>query len=214
MVSCCQCEDIATQFGAKTARRELTRFRRRGPIRSTSLLIDDLRSTDLRDALLLDVGGGIGAIHHLLIGSAANEAVHVDASSDYIDAARQEATRRGHADRVRFVQGDFTRVATTLPPADIVTLDRVICCYPDMAALVSAAADKARAVLGAVYPRDAWWMRSAVKVINLVMRARRSTFRVFVHSPDAIDAVLRRHGLERRTRRRTAAWEIVTYRRG
>ena len=213
MVSCCQCEGIETQFGARTARRELRRFRRRGPTGSTRLLIDDLRAAGVEGASLIDVGGGVGAIHHTLIDVGARAATHVDVSGDYIAAARDEAGRRGHTDRVRFVHGDFVQLAPTLPGADIVTLDRVICCYPDMELLVSAAAAEARRLLGAVYPRDAWWVRLGVRTINAIMRARRSEFRVFVHPPIAIDAELRRHGLERRTRRRAGLWEIVTYAR-
>ena len=211
MVSCCQCEGIAAQLGAKTARRELRRFRRRGPIKSTRLLINALRSAGVADASLLDVGGGIGAIHHALIAAGARNAVHVDVSSDYIQAAREEAVRRGHGDRVRFIHGDLVQIAPTIPEADIVTLDRVICCYPDMEALVSTAAEKAGRLFGAVYPRDVWWVRLGVRTVNLFVRARRSAFRVFVHSPAAIDGVLRQHGLERRALERTGAWEVVTY---
>ena len=213
MVSCCQCEGIATQFGARTARRELRRFRRRGPIETTKLLIGGLREAGVDGASLLDIGGGVGAIHHMLIDAGAREAMHVDVSRDYIDAARAEANRRGHADRVRFIEGDFVQLAPELPAADVVTLDRVICCYPDMKSLVAAAAAHARRVLGAVYPRDRWWVRLGVRSINLVMRVRGSAFRVFVHQPAAIDAVLRQHGLERRTRRSSGLWEVVTYSR-
>ena len=213
MVSCCQCEGIATQFGAKTAQRELRRFRRRGPMKSTGMLIEDLGSADARDASLLDIGGGIGAIHHTLIDQGARGAVHVDVSPAYIEAARDESGRRGHAKCVTFLLGDFVQVAPTLLSADVVTLDRVICCYPDMESLVATAAEKTRRILGAVYPRDVWWMRLSVKGVNLLMRARRTGFRVFVYPPASIDAELRRHGLERRTLRHTVAWEVVTYAR-
>jgi hypothetical protein len=213
MVSCCQCEGIESQFGRKTAERELRRFRRLGPIASTRLLVEDLGAADVAGALLVDIGGGIGAIHHLLLDTGAREAVHVDVSAEYIAAARQEAMRRGHADRVRFVHGDFVQLAPGLPDGDVVTLDRVICCYPDMDSLVGHAADKARRLFGAVYPRDVWWIRFGVRTINTLLRIRRSAFRVFVHSPAAIDGVLRTHGLERTTLRRTIAWEIVVYAR-
>ena len=211
MVNCCQCEGIATQFGPETARRELERFRRRGPNASTRLLIDDLRAAGIAGASLLDIGGGVGAIHHTLLDAGAHEAVHVDVSPDYIAAAQDEAGRRGHGDRVRFVRGDFVRVAHELPDAGVVTLDRVICCYPDMDLLVGNAAQKTRRLFGAVYPRDVWWVRAAVRVINVILRIRRTAFRVFVHSPAAIDGVLRKNGLERVTRHRTVVWEIVVY---
>lgn len=211
MASCCQCEGLESQFGPETAERELRRFRRRGPIRSTRLLIDGLRAAGIADASLLDIGGGVGAIHHALLDAGASSALHVDVSPDYIKAAQDEAGRRGHADRVRFLRGDFVQLASTVPDADIVTLDRVICCYPDMPALVTHAAEKARRLFGAVYPPNVWWIRLGVRGINALMRMRRSAFRVYVHSPAAIDAVLRRNGFERIKLERTLAWEIVIY---
>ncbi len=219
MVTCCQREGIQNQFGRRTAAWELRRFRKRGPMSTTRLLVDQLRLQAVDGAqagdgaTLLDVGGGIGAIHHELLDSGARAAVHVDISPDYLRAAREEAERRGHTARVEFIHADFVEVAATLPDADLVTLDRVICCYPDMERLVTLCAGKARRALGAVYPRAAWWMRVAVVAINAVSRIRRSAFRVYVHPPAAIDAVLRGHGLERRAFRRTVAWEVVVYRR-
>jgi magnesium-protoporphyrin O-methyltransferase len=212
-LTCCQCEGIESQFDRRTAERELRRFRRRGPIRSTQLLIDGLRAAGVAGASLIDIGAGVGAIHHTLLDAGADNAAHIDISPEYINAAREEAARRGHSNRVVFVRGDFVELAPQLPDADIVTLDRVICCYPDMEELVGNAAEKARRLLGAVYPPDTWWMRMGVRAINALLRVRRSAFRVYVHSPVAIDEVLRRHGLERVTRRRTAVWEIAIYAR-
>jgi SAM-dependent methyltransferase len=210
---CCDCEGIGTQFGPEAAARDLRRLRRRGPIRSTRFLIQDLQRSEMDGASLLDIGGGVGAIHHALLDAGAATAVHVDLSVDYIAAARDEATRRGHGDRLHFVHGDFVALAPELGVADVVTLDRVICCYPDMETLVERAAAKARRLFGAVFPVDSWWMRATVGAVNALQRVRRSAFRVYVHSPAAIDAVLRRNGFERRTRRRTVLWEVATYAR-
>jgi hypothetical protein len=212
-VTCCQCEGIERQFGHKTALKELRRFRKRGPAPTTRMLIDALRREGVGRASILDVGGGVGAIYHELLASGACTAVHVDVSDDYLHVAREEAERRGHADRVEFVRGDFVDVARARGDSDVVTLDRVICCYPDMERLVALAADRARQLLGAVYPREARWLRLALAGVNVVNRLRRSAFRTYLHSPAAIDAVLRAHGLERRTLRRTLAWEVVVYAR-
>lgn len=212
-MTCCQAANVGAEFDRATAERDLRRFRRHGPIASTRLLIDALQAEKDGATTLLDIGGGVGAIHHALLDSGVNDAVHVDLSSDYIDAARDESKRRGHADHVQFVHADFLNAAPQLGSADIVTLDRVVCCYPDMAGLLTAAALRTRRLLGAVYPRDTWWVRAGVSLVNLTRRLRRREFRVYAHSPAAIDATLQRQRLERRTRRRTFIWEIVTYRR-
>jgi hypothetical protein len=53
MATCCQREGIQNQFGRKKTEKELRRFRRRGPIRSTQRLIDDLSRAGIEPALLV-----------------------------------------------------------------------------------------------------------------------------------------------------------------
>src|SRR5262245_13421463 len=140
MTCCSHTCDIAEQFDPKTARKDLRRCRRKGPDQTTRMLIESVRARVARsgstELTLLDVGGGIGAIHHELVNGAVRDAVHVDVSPAYLAAAREETTRRGQGDRVQFVLGDLVEVGGQVEPADIVTLDRVICCYPDMNRLV------------------------------------------------------------------------------
>jgi SAM-dependent methyltransferase len=216
-MSCRQCEGIEGQFGQAEARKKLRRFRRRGPDKTTRLLIDALRlaldESDARGAVLLDVGGGVGAIHHALLDGRVVRAIHLDASTAYLTVAREETARRDHGSRVEFLHGDFVAVADRIPAADLVTLDRVICCYDDMERLVGLSAAKTMRLYGAVYPRKHGWMRLAIATINVVQRLKRSSFRVFLHDPAAIDAVLRASGLERRSMERTLGWEVAVYQR-
>lgn len=214
---CTQCVGIERQFGRAAARRALRRLRRRGPDTSTRLLLEGLRAAlddlDAHDSALLDIGAGVGAIHHVLLDGRVARAVHVDASTAHLAAAREETERRGHAAQVEFIGGDFVDIADQIAAADVVTLDRVICCYPDMHRLVGRSARKATRLYGAVYPRPARWVRVGVATLNLLHRIERSAFRAFVHDPRAIDAVLRDAGMERRSVRRTTLWEVVVYER-
>jgi magnesium-protoporphyrin O-methyltransferase len=177
--NCCEITDNA--FSEAEARAEIRNFRTRGPAGQTRLILESLRSLGLKDAELLDVGGGIGAIHHELLRDMAGRATHVDASSAYLKEARAEAVRRGHGERVEFVHADFTDVAADLPPADIVTLDRVVCCYPDFRRLLKAAAEHSRRALAFTYPRETWYLRLGLRLINFFQRLRRDPFRVFLH---------------------------------
>jgi magnesium-protoporphyrin O-methyltransferase len=213
MVTCCQCEGIERQFGRKTAEKELRRFRRSGPIPTTRALIDALRAQGIDGASVLDIGGGIGAVHHVLLDAGASRAEHIDVSPDYLELSRDESLRLRHDERVRFVRGDFVHLAPTTSAADVVTLDRVICCYPDMEQLVSVSAGKAKRLYGAVYPRETWWVHAALSLTNAFMRLRRTAFRVFLHSPAAIDTILRQNGLEPRSLQRKFFWEIAVYAR-
>jgi len=210
----CECCKITNdQFGKDTAEADLKEFHRKGPADHTRLILAAVRSLGFKDASLLDVGGGIGAIYHELMKDTVTRATHVDASSAYLNAARTETERRGNAGRVEFVHADFTDVAETLAPADVVTLDRVVCCYPDYRALLKAAAGRSRRALALAYPRDNWLSRAVVKVMNLTLRIMRDPFRVFVHPVAAMDSLLNAEGLHRVSLSRLFVWEVALYQR-
>lgn len=212
MTCCGHCQDAGDLFSDRTARRELKRYRRKGPSRPTRLLIESIRTDLPNHATLLDIGGGVGAIQHELFGHGLASATQVDASAAYLGVSREEAVRRGHADRVEHLYGDFADLAGDLPDADVVTLDRVVCCYPYMKRLVDASASKAKRVYALVYPRERWSMRLFQAIGNLYMRLRRSAFRTYLHPVAEIEARVRSHGLEPVARDRTFLWEIVVYR--
>src|SRR5919108_5401024 len=213
MTGCC-CQGVDQIFGDKTARHDLRRYRKRGPSKPTRLLLEAIRREGVEGATLLDVGGGVGVIQLELLAAGAERATSVEASTAYLRAAQDEAERRGHASRISSRAGDFVALADGVEPADVVTLDRVICCYPDMESLVGRSADRARRLYGLIYPRDRWWVAAGFRVANLVMRVSRRDFRVHLHRPGAIDAVARRHGLAPRLSTPAGpAWHVALYAR-
>ncbi len=212
-MDCCARQAIEQQFDQAKIDSELRRYRKRGPHPATRLLLAMLQPMAITGESLLDIGGGLGAIHHALLDSGVERAVEVDISDAALAAAAEEAARLHHADRVRFVHGDFIDVAPDLDAADVVTIDRVICCYPDMERLVSLSAEKAKRLYAAVYPRMRWWTRVGLSVINTMQRVRGSRFRLYHHSPDAIAAVLATQGFVASANLHTFVWDVAVYRR-
>ena len=214
-MDCCATGDnpFDRQFDARHAAAKLRAYRQKGPAGRTRALIEALAAGGIDGQTVLDIGGGVGAVHHELLRSGAATAVDVDASHAYISAAREEAERQGHADRVRYLAGDFVALADEVDPADLVTLDRVICCYADMAALVGRSATLARRRYGLVYPRDSWLGRVGVAFENAWFRLSRSPFRVYVHRTADVDAIVAAHGLVKRLRRTTLIWQLAIYER-
>lgn len=209
--SCCEVTDHA--FSESEAKHEAREYRKYGPSGQTREMLRAIRSHTSKDATILDIGGGVGVIHHELLGEVARSAIHVDASSAYLKQAREEAARRGHSDRVDFIHADFTDVAPDLPKADIVTLDRVVCCYPDYRILLSTAAGRSQHLLGMTYPRETWYMRASLKTMNFFQRLRRDPFRVFVHPIAEMDQLLRGLGMRRICFKRLFIWEMALYER-
>jgi magnesium-protoporphyrin O-methyltransferase len=209
----CQCESYDSIFGDQHAHRDLQRYRRKGPDKTTRMLLEALKAEGVSGASVLDIGAGIGVVHHELLAAGAATAVHVDATTSNIRAAREEATRRGHMERVTFVQGDFVALAANVRDADVVTLDRVICCYPGMEQLVAASASRARHLYGVVFPRERWFSRLVITIENFIRRLRGNAFRSYIHSVRAIDAAIRQQGLELRSVRDTVVWRVAVYSR-
>jgi SAM-dependent methyltransferase len=212
-MNCCQCQGIEELFSQPYVTKELDRYRAKGPNKTTRMLIEAIKETGVSHQTLLDIGGGVGAIQYELLAAGLEHATDVEASSAYLSAARAEAQRRGYSEQVSYHQGNFVDLADEVAPADIVTLDRVICCYPDMHKLVGLSAERARKLYGLVYPRDTWWIKIGLAVGNFFFKLRRSAYRGFVHPTRMVEAVIGNHGLKRRFYRQTLLWQIVVYSR-
>jgi SAM-dependent methyltransferase len=209
----CGCDQGFEIFDRKSAEADLARYRGHGPDRTTRLLLDLIGRDAVSDASVLDVGGGIGVVDHELLRHGAARATLVDASPPSLEAARDEARRGGHSDRLAIVDGDFVARASEIESADIVTLDRVICCYPDMVSLVRLSAARARRLYGLVLPRDRWLIRLALRLENAWLRFRGVQYRAFAHPNDRVDALIREAGLRLRGEDRTFFWRVVVYER-
>ncbi len=196
------------------AERDLRRYRRRCAGATTRLLLAELRRWPLEGRRLLDVGGGIGIISRELAGTGVASATIVEASPAYLEVTRREAGSQYGSRPTQFILRDFALIAGTLPEADVVTLDRVVCCYPDAEALLRQAAGQARQLLAFTYPRDRWYVRTLIVLENLWLRLTGKEFRAFVHTPERMGAVLEAAGLVRATRRETLVWTLDLYRRG
>jgi 2-polyprenyl-3-methyl-5-hydroxy-6-metoxy-1,4-benzoquinol methylase len=213
MGCCATTTRVESVFNDKLAACDLRRYRKKGPKRSTRLLLDALKCEGIEGKTLLDIGGGVGAIQHELLDAGAASATSVEASAPYLKAAREESERRGHGARARFHHGDFVELAETLGAADLVTLDRVICCYPDMEALVRHSAARARVFYGLVYPRDTRLVRLGFATANLLLRLLRKPMRAFVHRADDIERLVEAGGLAVHYSACAGAWRVLVYRR-
>ena len=212
-MNCCQCQGIDELFSQKYVTKELSRYRTKGPDKTTRMLTKAIEEAGVDGLTLLDIGGGVGAVQHDLISAGIDYATDVEASNAYLNAAREEAERRGYTDRVSYHYGNFVDLASDIAPADIVTLDRVICCYHDMEKLVSLSAARAGKLYGLVYPRDTWWVKAGLAMLNIFFWLRRSTYRSFVHSTKAVEVLLGNKGLKRKSYSRTLIWQVVVYTR-
>jgi len=214
MTCCGHCEDAGDFFNDRTARKDLKKYRRRGPEKSTRLLIESIGQKNAADKTLLDIGGGIGAIQFELFSHGLQRSVNVDASKAYQAVSKKEVADRGLTEKTDYHFGDFTELAPTLPDADIVTLDKVICCYPNLEKLLSSSLEKTGSVYGVIFPRINFITKSVFTLGNFWFRIRGSQFRTYLHPAEKVSEIIRSHGFKRMERKHTILWQVHTYVKG
>jgi len=208
---CCE-PDFDRIFAESEAASDLRSWEEDGLPDSTAELIEALRSEGVERAIVIDIGAGVGMVHLELLAAGAAAAIDVDASSAYLATARAEAERRGVGDRVTYLHGNAVDLAPSLPMADIVTLDRVICCYPDLRALLAAATVPGPRLIGLVHPADRWWVRASAVVLNTLSGLLRRRDHFYIHRQVEIDRLLRDAGFRQLHKGGSHVWRVAVYR--
>ena len=209
----CHCEAIEYHFDRPFAEARLRRYKREGPHIATQIMVKVLKEQNLVGARLLDIGGGVGTVMHELMPVGIERAILVESSSAYIAVAEAEALRRGYREAVKCEHGDFVELAARIPVVDLVTLDRVVCCYPEMKSLIEASLAKSVKWYALSYPRERWYVRLDDAYKNWRRRRRGNPFRTYVHSEQLIEKLIEKAGFCKYFRRATWMWNVSVYRR-
>lgn len=212
-MECDQCHSIETQFDYKVVARKVRLYHLNGLKKESKILIDALTDLGVEGHTLLDVGGGFGVLEFELLKAGVSIATNVETSSAYIDAAKNEIVRQVLLDQITIIHGDFVSVKHKVSPADIVTLDKVICCYEDVVSLVETSVEKANKLYGLIYPRNTWWVRAGVSIKNFIRKLKGNNFRMFVHPTLEVDRIIRENGLKMVFKKELIKWQIVVYAR-
>lgn len=205
MPGCCA-NDYRRFFNRRFAANDLRRYRRRGLSETERDLI--ALAGDVRGATVLEVGGGIGALQLELLDAGAARTVNVELSGAYEDAAAELLAGRLAVERR---VGDF--VSDDAAPHDLVVMHRVVCCYPDVDALVGKGAANARRRLVLTYPRERAFIRVGLRAINAFLSLRRCGFRTYVHPLARIVAAAEAEGLRLERRVTHTVWESAAFSR-
>lgn len=216
--SCCGPEninDLDNTFTTKRAQKEARGYLKKGLARRSQKLVAHVEGRLPPDATMLEIGCGAGGLHHeLLRRDVVREAVGVDASSGYLAAARENAQKLGLSEAVTYHQRDFAQFAHEFMPADLVVMDRVICCYPHLEQLLGQAAQHSKRFLAISFPFHEWWMRWPFKVIDTMLTLTGSQYHPYLHPLSGIVAVAKEAGLKPVHRdRHHFLWRIMVFER-
>lgn len=185
----------------------------------TASMLKAITDLGVSGRTVLDVGCGIGDLAIESVAAGAARATGYDLSPKAIERARALARERGVGDRATFEVGDGSKLA--LPKADVVAVNRVVCCYPDAEGIL----DRSLTAAGSVYAISApisrgltgAYNRALNAIWNLVYRLREKKyggFRTFVHDVKGIDRRVQAAGFRRvHHERRRVVWDLAVYAR-
>lgn len=213
MTSCCRSGPAEQMFRPETARQSLASYRKKGLGALSRRMVEAAAAGGLDGARVLDIGGGIGAVQAELLERGADAGEIVELVSSYEKPALELAADKGLAGRVSFRVADILDSPEAVQPADVVIMNRVVCCSPDGIELAAAAARLARRTFVLSFPRDVVWARAGVRLLNSGLWATRRSFRVFVHPAARLLAAAEAEGMELVERGGDRFWELAALQR-
>lgn len=204
---CCGADQL---FDSKTAKKQYKKYLKNGPSKVTKKLIGQLEKTNTGPSLL-DIGGGIGAIQWWFLKQGGKQIFGVDASTGYTDLVREHAAKNNFKEITHSIIGDFTTKAEELPKINHVTLDKVICCYPDFEAIINLACAKAINTVSLSYPMDGFIADIFRNLRVLFMKLNGNPFKPYVHHAASVRELFVKNGFEVKEKELSFPWHIETY---
>jgi len=213
MDSCCQLA-YSNTFDSKRANKEMNDYLSIGPKKSTNYLLEPLRAHVTPKDSLMDIGSGVGAVIWELLDAGINKATYLDISPGYSQVFKDQINLRGMEKQIQVETGDFAELYKNINPSDIVTLDKVICCYQDYQPLVSLSSKKCKRLYAYTIPRNVWWVK-AVNGIGAILKSfHKNHLQSLVHSTTKIEELVLDEGFNKIFENSNREWLTVIYERG
>jgi 2-polyprenyl-3-methyl-5-hydroxy-6-metoxy-1,4-benzoquinol methylase len=209
---CCSPDGTGKYFSDQ-AERYAKRYRKKGLDSTSDRLLRGLAYLGIESCTVLDIGCGIGALHLRMLKLGATSAVGVELSEGMLEQAQRLAEEMGIPGRVKYKRGDFVALDGEIEPADIVILDRVICCYAHPELLIEASAGKCNGLYAVSYPRDNVFGKFSFKSMAWLGELFRWSFHPYYHDPVQLEMRFQRLGLRGVFTDETPVWRIRIFRK-
>ena len=187
-MACCTLEGTDKLF-SRQADRYARKFRKKGLDRAQRAIMRALEQRGLRGRSVLEVGCGVGGLILSLLRKGGSSGFGIEVSQGMVARAKEFAREFGVSDLVTYVQGDFASLEVDVPMADIVVLDKVLCCYPDPEVLIERSSAKAEIFYAVSYPRDALVARLYFTATERMGTMLKWSFHPFYHKPAPSDLI-------------------------
>lgn len=214
-MACCSSESCqgTNKFFSRWSKTYAKRFKRKGLEKVQRYLLESIQQGPLSTKEILDIGCGVGSLHLTLLREGAAMATGVDISEGMLDHAKKLAAEMGFQEKTRYVLGDFVEKASEIPEGDITLLDKVVCCYENLDALIEASTARTRSLYGLTHPRNNFLMKGVFKTQIFFSKLFRTKFRPFWHDWARMREMVIARGFRPVFERPTIAWQIMVFQR-
>lgn len=210
-MDCCSHIQSANKIFSFLARFYRKRFDSKGFEKNQQQLLEGLLQAGYQDAKILDIGSGVGALHHYLLQQGAAFATGIDLAQKMTEQARQRALHLGLDQRTQYFSGDFVALQEKLEKVDVTLLDKVICCYPDAHQLVQRSLDKTGKVYALTYPHKRWYVVLVMAFGSFLLWLMRMGFRNYVYDPMQVEQWIVSQGFHKTYENKTLLWLSQVY---
>ena len=207
---CCGADQF---FDPKVAQKKMRHYKRKGAGKSTKRLLEQLSIYNFENKTLLDIGGGVGAIQWHFLERGGKSTLDVDASNGYIDVAKSYAAANNFEEKAQFLNGDFVDMSEEISRCDYVTLDKVVCCYPDYQSLLGMALQKCDDTIALTFPLAGPISKLTAIVENIYFKFKKNPFRTFIHSPADIEMFILSKGFSIVSKKISFPWHVRVYKK-
>lgn len=197
MASCCRAEPCEEMFGSEsTAREDMEAYLRKGLGALETEMVDALPQEFLFDgSRVLEIGGGVGAIQAELLRRGASTGEVIELVESYAPYASRLAEQLRLTGRSSFRVHDVLADPEEVEPADVVVMNRVVCCSADGLSLARFAAGLTRGALLMSFPRSNAVTKAFAATQRFAYRLLGRKYRAFVWPEDELVAAGEREGL-------------------
>lgn len=216
MDDCCSSESSDSKDITRYFDKRVGRYKERsekGLGDASRMLVDAIGSQGVKGKSLLEIGPGLGNVTFELLRRGAATATGVDLSHEMANNAKKRSEEAGFSDRTNFGYGNAAEAS--LPKADIVVLDKVICCYPVLKSLLANSISACGTIYGFSVPNDGriWgaYLRVAFALERLTLWLRRCKAYSYLHPTKLIDQTLAQSGFKQVFQSRTGMWLVRVY---
>ena len=212
MSDCCRAAPCEEVFGSRTAEGDLHEYLSHGLGTIETRMLDAIPPLVVAGARrVLEIGGGVGALQAELVLKGASSGEVIELVGAYEPYARRLATKLGIGDRTSFRVADVIENPQQVQDADIVVMNRVVCCSPDGLRLTAVAAGLTRQVLAISYPRSLAILRLMQRLQEPFARLFRRRYRFYIHDARAIRTAATAAGMSLQAAGHGAFWEYAVF---